>query len=477
MKLSCLALATLALVTLGACRPVHDGPVVLITIDALRADVVGALGGDPRLTPHLDRFASRADWAGRAVAPSSWTVPSMASLMTGLRPWSTGSWSADYAGLDPKRTTLAEAFQAHGYTTTGFSTNTWLRPQFGYGQGFDRYSRLVRPRQATVFLETLTGGRDFVWVHVLPPHAPYLRHKRFADRIDVPLDSLPTSATALDLEQYFDPAVPLPPAQERELRALYALHTAHADEIVGRLLDALEHSGQFERSLVVITADHGEEFGEHGQIGHGGSLGRVLLEVPLLIKLPADWPRALAIEPGQRPGTVRVAATLLETVGAERPPGAAKSLWQTPRRGVFSELYQTNGVNQFSLVEGDTQLIWESRFEDSSPVYYGSRRDGIAGRDAEAVQRFFADLRASFATTQPLTGRPGSVPRLELRTWKGGRSEILDDPSTLRARTRQLRDRWLEHHGPEHLPGATKRGPALDAEALEELRALGYVGG
>lgn len=465
-----------------ACRPppVHEGPVVLITIDALRADALGALGGNPRLTPGLDRFAARADWAGTALAPSSWTVPSMASLMTGLRPWSTGSLSADYAGLRPEATTLAEALGDRGYKTSGFHSNTWLQPSFGYGQGFERYQRL-KPGRAAAYLEGLKGDREFVWVHILPPHAPYRRHDRFLSRLDGAPDVLPSKVSARDLERYFDPAVALPPAKKAEFRALYDLHTAYADEIAGQLLAALERSGQFDRSLVIVTADHGEEFGEHGQIGHGGSLGRFLLEVPLLIKLPIGWRRPLAIESGQRPGTVRLATTLIEAVGGSRLPGAAHGLFELQSQGVLSELYQGNGVNQFSLVEGDVQLIWESRFAESSVDYYLSRRVQLGAQppsaEHESPDRLFDRLRGSFATTRPLSGSPNSEPRLELRHWLAGASVALDDPTRRRALARRLKERWLKLHGPERLPGVAPRGPALDAEAREELRALGYVGG
>lgn len=476
-RLSCLLVAALS-----SCRPqpVHDGPVVLITIDALRADALGALGGNPRLTPHLDRFAAQADWTGPAVAPSSWTVPSMASLMTGLRPWSTGSLSADYAGLRPEATTLAEALRDRGYRTTGFHSNTWLRPNFGYNQGFATYQSL-KPGRAAAHLESLAGGREFVWIHILPPHAPYIRHVRFLDRLEGVPGDLPTKVHARDLEAYFDPAISLSPAKRDEFRAVYDLHAAHADEIAGQMLAALERSGQFDRSLVVVTSDHGEEFGEHGQTGHGGSLGRVLLEVPLLIKLPSGWPRPLAITPEQRPGTVHLASTLIEAVGGTRPRGAARSLFESQPRGVLSELYQGNGVNQFSWVEGDVQLIWESRFADSAPDYYRSRRTQLgvapAKPDAGLPEEVFQRLRSSFATTRPLSGSPNSEPRLELRRWLGRGSLVADDPATLRAMARKLKDRWIEHHGPERLPGVAPRGPDLDAEALEELRALGYVGG
>ena len=247
----------------------HRGPIVFITIDTLRADVVGALA-DPntpldqtRLTPNLDRFAAEADWATRAVSTSSWTVPSMASLMTGLQPWRHGNWDAERAVLQESRRTLAEAVKTGGYQTVGFRSNTWMRGKFGYAQGFDQFSGLRGGRRTIGVLESLPaeraaaeaaeGGADrptFVWAHVLPPHAPYQLHREFVDRIGDPdaslLDgtwgSLPDRVTTAELEAYLDPARTLDPEHLAKYWALYRLHVSHADRVVGEMLDALRRS-------------------------------------------------------------------------------------------------------------------------------------------------------------------------------------------------------------------------------------------
>ncbi len=177
---------------LGACSgpddkpeplPIHSGPIVLITIDALRADVIGALGGPPKLTPHLDRLVAEATWAGRAISPSSWTVPAMASLFTGLQPWRTQSWSGDRAILREDLVTLPEALKAKGFRTAAFRTNHWLQQQYGYGQGFDDFRYLREGKRAEAHLEKLDGGAELVWIHILQPHAPYVRREPLLDHL------------------------------------------------------------------------------------------------------------------------------------------------------------------------------------------------------------------------------------------------------------------------------------------------------
>ena len=458
--------------------PPHQGPIVLITIDALRADVIGA-----RLTPNLRGLASASDWAGSAVSPSSWTVPSMASLFTGLQPWSVQSWSSDRAVLREDLITLPEALKARGYRTAGFRTNHWLERTYGYAQGFDDFRYLAQGKRAENHLEALGPGREFVWVHILQPHAPYVRRAHFEDRLADAPPGLPQKVRPADLEPYYDPAVPLPPDQERVFRAMYALNAAYADELLGRMIAALRRSGRWESTLLVVTSDHGEEFGEMHQIAHGGNLGRQLLEVPLMIKLPSGFERKLALQPGRRPATARVRATLLEAAGWEPEEGTAPSLFrevEEEQAGVLSELYSGNGVNRFSWVEGDRQLLWESRFSRPEPEYYRARAEGIVGRLdrplAEPSKVIFGRLEQAFARTLPLTGLEKDEPKLTLWRWTERGGEQLDDPAETERMARRLRSAWIAANGREKAPGRnTGKKPQLTPEQEAEMRALGYI--
>ncbi|HSG38298.1 MAG TPA: sulfatase [Thermoanaerobaculia bacterium] len=485
-----LSIATLILSALAAgCRreepppPVHRGPIVLITIDALRADAVGALGGPPRVMPALSGLAREATWAGRAVSPSSWTVPSMAAIFTGFQPWRARSWAGDRAVLDERFVTLPESLKAAGYRTAAFRTNHWLQAEYGYNQGFDEFRYLREGKRAEGYLAELQGGSDFVWIHILPPHAPYVRRDPLLDRLDDVPPDLPKQVKPLELEPYFDPAVELPPETKRVFRAMYDLNAAWADQVLGRMLDALKRSGQWEETLLVVTSDHGEEFGEHGQIAHGGNLGHALVEVPLVVKLPAGFQRKLALEPGHRVSNVRVGPTLIEAAGGKPPEGAAASFFQPFDKGALSELYLGNGVNRFSLVDGDLQLLWESRFAAPEKDYFRARYEGLGGSPepalTEPAQAIFDRLEKSFARILPLTGQHGDPPQLSLWRWgPDGRQRQVNDPREVQRMARQLKNAWLAANGSEVAPGrSVGKQPELTPQQIEELRALGYVAG
>jgi hypothetical protein len=265
---------------------------------------------------------------------------------------------------------------------------------------------------------------------------------------------------------------------------MYQLNAAYADEMLGRMLESLRRSGQWDKTLLVVTSDHGEEFGEQGQIAHGGNLGRQLIEVPLLVKLPAGFERKLALQPEQHPATIRLWSTLVEAAGGAPRPGMAPSLFREAESGVLSELYMGNGVNRFSWVDGDRQLLWESRFAPAEPEYYRARYQGIGGKPEppllEPMDAIFSRLEDGFAETPPLSGRRGTRPTLTLLRWSrpGPGTEPLDDPDLAATLARQLRRAWIAANGEETLPGRNNgEKPQLSPEEEEELKALGYVAG
>jgi hypothetical protein len=281
---------------------------------------------------------------------------------------------------------------------------------------------------------------------------------------------------------YADPAVPLPADKERLFRAMYKLNAAFADTMLNRMLEALKRSGQWDRTLLVVTADHGEEFKENGQIAHGGNLGHVLVEVPLVIKLPKGFQRKLAIQPGRRVATIRVSPTLITAAGGTPEPGTAPSFFEPFDKGALSELYLGNAVNRFSLVDGDLQLLWESHFGKPEPDYFRARYAGIGGQPqpplAEPGDAIFGRLQREFATALPLTGLAAEPPQLSLWRWTPQGTVKVDDPNLVQRLARQLRNAWLAANGNEIVPGSSiGKQPKLTPKQEEELRSLGYVAG
>jgi len=463
-------LAAFLLLTLlalfAACRrpappAAGPGPIVLITFDGLRADVVGSLGGERGLTPNLDALAARADWAGRAIAPSSWTVPSMASLWTGLRPWQHQAIDGERAALSLDLLLLPEALQAAGYRTRGFPSGPWLAPRLGYGRGFDELLALGDGDAAADRLKRLSPGREFVWVHVPEPHVPWVRRPWLRDALRDALKrelpgGLPRSVDAADLAEFADPARPLAGDDRESYRVLYLLNVVWADMRLGLLLDALKASGRWDRTLLVVTSAEGEALGEDGQVLTGGDLGRELIEVPLAIKLPAGS-RRLAVPRGARPSTQRLFATLLESAGVLPSPAAAPSLFHGGAFPALSELYLSGGENRLSLVDGDDQLLWETRFLPPSPEVY---RASFAARARPLLPPFapptgLPRLAAAFDAAPPLSG---PSPAVSLRRWDAaGGSRPLADPARRAALPKLLRAGWGSFLAEETTPGEEAR--------------------
>lgn len=427
---------------------------MLITLDSLRADVVEALGGEPGLTPRIDELIREADWAGTAIASSSWEAPTLATLFTGLRPWQHQVLHQGHARLSPALITLAEALQAVGHETTGIWSSTWYDPKLGFNQGFDVFQHYGKGIRAAERLRGLGSSRQLVWVHLPAPAAPYVRRTALLPRLGRMPPQLPRKVLPMQLERWYDPATPLPRNQRRRLWAMYCLNVAWADEQLGRLLDALRASGEWDHTLLVVTANHGEEFGEKGQILHGGNLGRQLLEVPLIVKLPVGFERTIRVPKRQRVAASRVWATLIEAAGGEIPPAAAPSLFRDAAVPAVSELYLSNGTNSFSLVDGDLQLLWESRFAPPEPDYFLARlafKSGEArARLQESPKAVFARLGNAFAEVSPLHGT--EEPRLSLERWGDRGSRPVDDPAKAREMAERLARAWAAFVPEERAP-------------------------
>lgn len=400
--------------------------------------------------PRLEELARGADWVGRGIAPSSGSVPALGTLLTGLRPWQHQAIHDGRPGLSPELLTLAEALRAQSYTTGGYPGDPWGWEHFGTAQGFEAFARLGHGRRALDRLANLGSGRHFVWVHLAEPGPPYIRRDEYVSRLGRAAPNLPRRIDPAQLEPFFDPATPLSPGLRRRFLSMYRLNAAWADERLGWFLGALRASGQWDRTLLVVTSLHGEEIGEHGQILHGGNLGRAGLEVPLIIKMPEGTRLRLRPPATQRVATARIWATLVEAAGGTPPPAAAPSLFRGARPEVLSELYLTNGTNRFSLVDGDLQLLQESRFAPPEPGYFQARQAVArpARPKAPGLSKppgaVFARLARAFDTVPCFAGDGGAGGQLwHLERWlPGGRTVRVDDPAVTAEMAKRLAAEW-----------------------------------
>lgn len=310
-------------VLLLACRAGPAQPdVVLVIVDTLRGDRVHAAGYARPTTPHLDALAADGALFTRAYSASSWTLPSVGTLLTGLHPWEHGMVHdvkdrSRYGKLSSSVGTVAERMAARGYRTAAFVNNAFLAPAFGLQRGFDRYdyqgARRDGHRAATatvaLALEWLreAASPGFAVVHLMEPHTDYMAPAPHRGRFTggdcgVPVPQGPLTDRWLRREER--PTA----AQQACVQALYDEEVLAADAAVGQLVAGLRRG-----TRLVVTADHGEEFWEYGGFEHGQTVRHAGTHVPLLVVGPLSEGRRPT--PGPNASVVGGAevAELLET--------------------------------------------------------------------------------------------------------------------------------------------------------------------
>ncbi|MBI5362694.1 MAG: sulfatase [Planctomycetes bacterium] len=327
--------------------PVSRPDVLLVSIDSLRADHLGCYGYSKATSPNLDRLAREGVRCEQVVSTTSWTLPAHAALFTGLFDSTHGVVDNERA-LSEKANTLAEALHAAGYRTAGVFGGPYLHPVFGLAQGFDRWVncmgaaltakqgelvKLVLDPAETLSLSDVTGPRTldetvkllrelpedeplFLFVHLWDVHYDYKPPEEYWRRFD------PDWSGTLDARDVpHNPALTaqMPARDLQHLVALYDGEIAFTDDILGRILAVWdEHRGR-ERSLVVVTSDHGEEFFEHGGKGHQRALFEESVRVPFVARWPGRFDGGRAVRPLVR--LIDVAPTILAAAGVAVPAG------------------------------------------------------------------------------------------------------------------------------------------------------------
>jgi arylsulfatase A-like enzyme len=401
-----------ALLACAACSRAQPSPppqrsVLLVTIDTLRADRVGAYGDARARTPQMDGLARTGVLFERAYTPVPLTLPAHASILTGLLPPQHGVRGNGSFALGPGPRTLAEVLKRRGLATAAFVGAFPLARRFGLDRGFDVYDDAFErapglhfefpERRADRVVDAATAwlararGPVFLWAHLYDPHAPYD----------------PPEAYRGD-----DP---------------YRGEIAFADAMLARLFQAWDaRSGP---SVVALTADHGEAFGEHGEVSHGLFVYDTTLHVPLLLR--ADGLPAGRRVP-QPVGVVDLASTLASLAGAEALPGASLARFLEPGRSAEPALYAET---------------LSPRLDFGWSALRSWRQGGF--KYVEAPRPELYELDSDPGESSNLAGaRPKIVERLE---------------GDLAAASAHLGD------------AESRRGP--DPEATERLRALGYVQG
>lgn len=417
------SIATCLLAASLAATPAPPPSLLLITLDTVRADHLGPYGARGVSTPTLDRLAAEGVVVDQAIAVAPMTLPSHASLFTGLYPPTHGVRdNADFQ-LPAREITLAAQLKAHGYQTGAVVGSIVLASTTGIARGFDRFDEPIEPVRG--------GAAEVRYQEILERRAAEITDRALAQWTTFGTGPVFQWVHYFDAHASYDPPEPF---RTRFKAHPYDGEIAYLDAQLGRLIDGLRRSGRLDTTLVVVIADHGESLGEHGEETHGIFIYDATMHVPLLLR----WPGALAA--GRRYAGlfsgVDLAPTILELLRLPALPHA-------------------QGVSHALALRAGSTLPRESIYLET---LYPQRAFGWS------ALRGLRDRTSKFI----------DAPTPELYDLTTDRAEVnnlaASDPARLAPWRRQLAERVGTFAAPD--PAALD--PA-DAERLERLRSLGYV--
>jgi len=433
--------------------------VILISIDTLRADRLGCYGNPRAASPAIDRLARSGVRCRSVIAPSNWTLPSHYSMMTSLYPSVHGVHPdrAIFGGFrrpthvagvrgSGREETIAERLADLGYFTAAITENGWVHPEFGFDQGFASYvadtsGSLAATRGRT--LDWLAAHAElpfFLFVHTYQPHQPYDApapyDTMFLDTSHVGY-ALPGSTVPVDFLEDFQRGFFEPMQADVEaFRALYDAEVRYVDDFVSDLVRTLERHGIDDRTVVVLTSDHGEEIFEHGRFSHGDALYDEVMRVPLIV-WGAGIPAGVEIDDPVTlldilPTVVEIAGGRIDAPvqGRSLVPRFAGAVPGFDARALFAEGFGKDSIPMYGIWRGSHKYITGAS-PDSGELY---------------------DLALDPEERHDLSGsHPGTAADLRsaIEAWRG---ENL-----------VLGERFESAEG------------ALDEDVVERLRSLGYL--
>jgi choline-sulfatase len=431
--------------------------VVVLLIDTLRASKLRAYNPSSRVrTPVLDDLVAHGTLFERASSQENWTKPSVASVLTGLTPMTHGA-KTDAARLPDSADMVSEAFDGANFATGSFIANGYVSDRFGFDQGWDHYTNMIREsrsteaedvfREAGDWIEQHSGERFFAYVQTIDPHVPYDPPAEYLamydDRPDYAGIVTPRRThELLEGAKRNPPTVTFDASDVRRLEALHDGEITQHDHFFGLFIERLRALNVLDNTLVVITSDHGEEFDDHGSWGHGHSVYQELLGVPLIFWRPGTVPENRRI--AHPVSTLNISQTVLDFANVEGLPHAeGRSLVGEIVRG---ELPAYPAVN-FSDMLDDRRVIrasgWKMILNGSNTKLFNLTTD--PGEDREITDM----------TRHPIAAR---YLRILLGQYLGATD----------------RGHWWSA---TQSSGATlgTENATMDAETCAQLQALGYV--
>lgn len=375
-----LSLPLVALFLLTCSTQREDRPnIILIVVDSLRADHLGCYGYARDTSPNIDRLAREGTLFTTAIAPTSWTLPSITSILTSLE-ISTHGVGTHKTRLGDSVQTLAQALKQDGYATAGFISGTYLHPIYGFDRGFDVYENLIAnpfeaaDKEQRVTSAVLSGIKEsldditspaitervtkwldgnrkkpfFLFIHYWDVHYDYIPPPPYDTMFD------PDYAGTIDARNFFFNEAINPDMSQEDLTHIIALYDGEirfTDEHIGKLLDTLEQKGLDKNTLIVVTADHGDEFFEHGRKGHQQTLYDEVLNVPLIFtwdgRIPANKKVTSIV------GIIDIMPTILDLAGIGTAP---EMMGQSLRSGLLGD-----GSGSTRQILGELYIFWDEK--------------------------------------------------------------------------------------------------------------------
>lgn len=487
-----------------------DAPpnILVISLDTLRADRLGCYGYSHDTSPNLDRLAKESFVFEECIAPSSWTLPSHATLFTGLPPALHGAYVFSAPVLRKSHTTLSEVARDAGYATVAFTEGAYVGGPLGFYQGFDLYSNgrqagpSPRGDAKTTFgiagdwLERNSDRPFMMFLHTYQIHWPHLPPEPYANKF---------TSSPVDPVQFFHEirendfngnsflVITKDPGKRQIVNDLYDAGIAYTDALLGELFAHMEKLGLMENTLVVVLSDHGEGFWEHGLASHGTTLYREVLHVPLIVRLPGQNPRS-----GRIPNLVTLAdvfPTVLEWMGVEREAQhdaynlnslMTGGLPSIPREFVTAHLNQEQmNLLMVSVQNSQGRYIATTDYtQPESPLHGTSAMNGLlapGSREAKLMEHIVTGGRDWWTalSDDETRGKMLRSAREEIFMYPGDRPELSDqslaDPlAAIPFRESLSKETNIWKTLGESLKSAEALRP-LSEEEKSELRALGYI--
>jgi len=338
--------------------------VLVFLVDTLRYDKLGV--NNPKTsvpTPNFDSFAADATIFDAAYDTENWTKPSTASILTGLYP-DTHRTKDGSSKLPASVTMISQHMQKQDFRTAAFIANGYVSKAFGFKKGWHRYINYIREEKVTdaervvadslKWIEKQGDQRWFAYVHTIDPHVPYSapgawKFARWSEgKYRGPLRA---QSTGNQIAEIKSKRMKVTPTDKAYLEALYDGEVAYNDHYFGKMVEGLRSQGVYENTLIVVLADHGEEFWDHGSVGHGHSIYNELVHTPLFVRCPGSVSRGTRYS--EVLSTAGLVPTITDVLGVDSLPGVEGASWapflegnamSRPRIGVSDFLYRKKSI-------------------------------------------------------------------------------------------------------------------------------------